>query len=142
MTLLPVDAAPAPAAPPKPVLLLIEDEALVRRAIVVSLTRAGYEVIEAASAAEGCAQWEANCVRITAVISDNMLGTGPTGLALLRQFLETRPELPTVLISGVLTLDVIRSIETSSTIRCLQKPFDFRALNELVARRRRELGPG
>ena len=132
----------AAVAPPQPVLLLIEDEALVRRLVVISFTRAGYEVIEAATAAEGRAQWEANCVRITAVIADNMLGAGPTGLALLRQFLETRPELPTILISGVLTRNVIHSIETTSTIRCLQKPFEFRALLELVTQRRHALAPG
>lgn len=140
--LSPVDAAPAPAAPSKPVLLLIEDEALVRRTIAIALTRAGYEVLEAASAAEGRAQWEANHARLAAIVSDNMLGPGPTGLSLLRQFLELRPTLPTVLISGVLTIDVMQSIETSSPIRCLQKPFDGRALADLIARRRRELGPG
>lgn len=132
----------AAAAPPKPVILLIEDEASVRLTLVISLTRAGYEVLEAASAAEGRAQWEANSDRLTAIISDNMLGAGPTGLSLLRQFTEARATLPTVLISGVLTFEVIQSIESSSTIRCLQKPFDFRALIDLVARRRRELGPG
>lgn len=138
----PVDAAPTPATPQKPVLLLIEDELAVRRTIVVFLARAGYEVLEASSAAEARTQWEANADRLSAVVSDNMLGAGPTGLSLLRQFIEVRATLPTVLISGVLTTEVIRSIETSSTIRCLQKPFDFRALNDLVARRRKELGPG
>lgn len=136
-----MDAAPTPATPQKPVLLLIEDEVSVRRTIVISLTRAGYEVLEASSAAEARVQWEANADRLTAVVSDNMLGAGPTGLSLLRQFIQARAMLPTVLISGVLTIEVIRSIETSSTIRCLQKPFDFRALIDLLARRRRELGP-
>jgi hypothetical protein len=37
---------------------------------------------------------------------------------------------------------VIRSIESASSIRCLQKPFEFRALAELVARRKRELAAG
>jgi DNA-binding NtrC family response regulator len=136
-----VDAAPTSTTPQKPVLLLIEDEISVRRTIVVSLTRAGYEVLEAATATEARTQWEANADRLVAVVSDNMLGAGPTGLSLLRQFIEARTTLPTILISGVLTTEVIRSIETSSTIRCLQKPFDFRALIELIARRRRELGP-
>ncbi|MEN9572394.1 MAG: hypothetical protein RL514_249 [Verrucomicrobiota bacterium] len=136
-----MDAAAAAAEPHKPVVLIIEDEATVRRTIVLFFARAGYEVLEATSAAEGRAQWDAHQGRITAVVSDNMLGAGPTGLSLLRQLLVARPALATVLISGVLTFDVIHSIETASTIRCLQKPFEFRALVELVARRTRELAP-
>jgi DNA-binding NtrC family response regulator len=137
-----MDAAPIAAEPGKPVVLVIEDEATVRRPIVMTFNRMGYEVLEAANAAEACAQWGAHQARITAVVSDNMLGTGPTGLSLLRQFTEARSALPTVLISGVLTIDVIRSIESASSIRCLQKPFEFRALAELVARRKRELAAG
>lgn len=134
-----MDADAAPAEPIKPVVFLIEDEAVVRRTIVLFFTRAGYEVLEAGSAAEALTQWDTHHARITAVVSDNMLGAGPTGLSLLRQFLVARPTLPTVLISGVLTFDVIHNIEIASTIRCLQKPFEFRDLVELVARRTREL---
>ena len=134
-----MDAAAAPAAPGNPVVLIIEDEVLVRRTLVLFFTRAGCEVLEAGSSADARAQWDAHHARITAVVSDNMLGPGPTGLSLLRQFLEARPTLPTVLISGVLTFDVMRNIETASTIRCLQKPFEFRDLVELVTRRTREL---
>lgn len=129
----------AAAEPRKHVVLVIEDEVVVRRTIVLFFTRAGYEVLEAASPADARAQWDAHHERITAVVSDNMLGAGPTGLSLLRQFLVTRPTLPTVLISGVLTFEVMHNIETASTIRCLQKPFEFRDLVELVARRTREL---
>ena len=134
-----MDAAAAAAEPHKSVVLVIEDEATVRHTVVLSFTRAGYEVLEAASAAEGRAQWDAHQARITSVVSDNMLGAGPTGLSLLRQLIVARPTLPTVLISGVLTFDVIHNIETTSTIRCLQKPFEFRDLVELVTRRTREL---
>ena len=131
----------APAEPLKAVIFLIEDEAVVRRTIVLFFTRAGYEVLEAGSAAEALIQWDTHHARITAVVSDNMLGVGPTGLSLLRQFLVARPTLPAVLISGVLTFEVMHNIETTSTIRCLQKPFEFRDMVELVARRTRELAP-
>ena len=134
-----MDADAAPAEPIKPVIFLIEDEAVVRRTMVLFFTREGYEVLEAGSAAEARTQWEIHHARITAVVSDNMLGVGPTGLSLLRQFLVARPTLPAVLISGVLTFEVMHNIETASTIRCLQKPFEFRDLVELVTRRTREL---
>lgn len=134
-----MDADAAPAEPIKPVIFLIEDEAVMRRTIALFLTREGYEVLEAGSAAEARTQWEIHHARITAVVSDNMLGVGPTGLSLLRQFLVARPTLPAVLISGVLTFEVMHNIETASTIRCLQKPFEFRDLVELVNRRTREL---
>ena len=134
-----MDADAAPAEPRKTVVLVIEDDVVVRRTIVLFFTRAGYEVLEAGSAAEARTQWDAHHARITAVVSDNMLGVGSTGLSLLRQFLIARATLPTVLISGVLTFDVMRNIETASTIRCLQKPFEFRDLVELVTRRTREL---
>lgn len=135
-----MDNSPSRAEASKPVVLLIEDEAPVRRPMVISLTRAGFEVIEASSAAEGAAQWEAHQLRISAVISDNMLGAGPTGLTLLRQFCEARSMLPTILISGVLTIDVMQRIESASTVRCLQKPFDPRTLVDLLNKRMKDLG--
>jgi DNA-binding NtrC family response regulator len=135
-----VDNSSPCAEAPKPVVLLIEDEAPVRRPMVITLTRAGFEVIEAGSAAEGAAQWDAHQLRISAVISDNMLGAGPTGLTLLRQFCEAQPMLPTILISGVLTIDVMQRIESASTVRCLQKPFDPRTLVDLLHKRMKDLG--
>jgi DNA-binding NtrC family response regulator len=134
-----MDADAAPAEPRKTVVLVIEDDVMVRRTIVLFFARAGYEVLEAGSAAEACTQWETHHAQITAVVSDNMLGVGPTGLSLLRQFLVARPTLTAVLISGVLTFEVMHNIQTASTIRCLQKPFAFRDLVELVTRRTREL---
>ena len=112
-----------------------------RRPIELVFNRMGYEVIEANSAASGREQWMLHYARIDAVVSDNLLGPGPTGLSLLRAFLKDRPNVAAVLISGVLTSEIIDTIQSTSTIRCMQKPFDFKSLVELVARRIAELNP-
>jgi CheY-like chemotaxis protein len=81
-----------------PVILCVDDEkpALFLRSAV--LTSAGYEVLTANSAGEALQVFSEN--KVDLVITDHLLA-GATGTALAKQIRELRPQVPIVILSGV-----------------------------------------
>jgi two-component system, response regulator PdtaR len=83
----------------KPVLLLVEDDGLVRATLVDVMTDAGFEVLEAEDARDAlclvCDHRE-----IAALLTDINLPGGPDGFALARAARVVRPDLPVVYASG------------------------------------------
>lgn len=59
------------------VLLLVEDEALVRHELKEALVEAGFDVTEAASGGEAVREFEASASRIRGLITDINLGKAP-----------------------------------------------------------------
>jgi CheY-like chemotaxis protein len=82
-----------------PVLLLVEDDFLVRMTLVDALTDAGFEVLEAGDAQEALA---VVCDRqdIAAMLTDINLPGGADGFTLARAVRVLRPTLPVVYASG------------------------------------------
>ncbi len=82
-----------------PVLLVVEDDFLVRLTMADALTDGGFEVIEAGDAREALHQI---CERndITAMLTDINLPGGEDGFALARAVRVIRPDLPVVYASG------------------------------------------
>lgn len=81
------------------VLLVVEDEALIRWALVDDLIDAGFEVVEAASGTEALSALHGP-QSFTLLLTDVDLGPGPSGLDIARMARELRPELPVMVISG------------------------------------------
>ncbi|MAT69973.1 MAG: DNA-binding response regulator [Planctomycetaceae bacterium] len=77
--------------------LTIEDDAAIRRGIVDALAFAGYEVIEAADGAAGCA---AAVRRSVDLVLLDMVLPGLTGLEILREVRNARPTLPVIILSA------------------------------------------
>src|SRR5918997_5625402 len=93
------EATPPPI-PAKPVVLLVEDDAAVRRYLEVILRRAGYEVIQAANGLEAIKA--ALSAKVDAVVTDALM-PHLSGHELCR-YLRARPELsrlPILLLSGL-----------------------------------------
>lgn len=102
-----------------PVLLVVEDDFLVRLTLVDALTDDGFEVLEAADAQEAlnhvCARSD-----IAAMLTDINL-PGADGFALARAVRVIRPGLPILYASGrYATADDSKSVEGA---RFLAKPF-------------------
>jgi len=119
-------AAPAPAPSCAIRLLLVDDEAPLRRLTRRALETAGFAVTEAGDAEE--ALRAARCVAPDAVVSDVMLGADD-GLVLAEALRRDRPGLPVILISGYAEGVVGRDL-TAEGLRFLAKPF---RMAELVA---------
>ena len=80
------------------VVLLIDDEEVVRHATAEMLAEAGYGVIQAGGAADALELLNGG-VEIEAVVTDYAM-PGQTGAELARQLRTLRPELPILLITG------------------------------------------
>jgi CheY-like chemotaxis protein len=104
----------------QPVLLVVEDDFLVRLTMADALTDGGFEVIEAGDAQEALSQI---CERndISAMLTDVNLPGGEDGFALARAVRVIRPNLPVVYASGRYTAaESGKSVDGS---RFLAKPF-------------------
>jgi len=90
---------PAPAEGGNEVVLLAEDNALVRDVVFKCLRRAGYEVVLATDGAEAVKLFEQDAERIQIVILDVVMpnATGPEAYETMRTH---RPDLPVIFTSG------------------------------------------
>lgn len=111
-------------------ILIIDDDRLLRRIIKDSLTKVGYEVIEAESGEAGLVQVKNQHPDI--VITDYQM-TGITGLEVLSEIQKLKLHLPVILLTGygdvVLT---IRSIQLGA-FDYLEKPIQPDQLRKTVA---------
>jgi len=102
-------------------ILLVEDEPQLRSAVRLFLVAAGYSVVEAATADEGLAVFEADEDRIDLVLTDLVM-PGMSGVALGRA-IRTRRPVPVLYMSGF-SEEVVSGKESIPPERFVQKPFD------------------
>jgi two-component system cell cycle sensor histidine kinase/response regulator CckA len=128
---------PAPATAPatERLLLLVDDEAPVRRLAERALRREGFAVLCAASAEEALEKLAAD-TELAGVISDVQM-PGMDGTALVRRLREDRPGLPACLMSGYADV-AVRDGLAAADIVFLPKPFGVKEL--VLAARRLEAG--
>jgi CheY-like chemotaxis protein len=103
-----------------PVLLVVEDDFLVRLTLVDALSDGGFEVLEAADAKEALTLV---CGRddIAAMLTDINLPGGSDGFALARAVRVIRPELPVLYASG--RYSGVEAGQSVDGARFLAKPF-------------------
>ena len=82
------------------VLLVVEDELLVRTMIEVLLLDQGYKLHVAESGNEAIQLIKTPNLPIHGMVTDVRLGTGPDGWAVARHAREHRPEMPVVYVTG------------------------------------------
>lgn len=112
----------------RPLLLLVEDEALVALALQDALEDAGYEVRWAEDGDSGAAVVASDLDQVSGLITDIRLGEGPDGWALAKQARSQRPELPILYVTGDSAPDWSEKGVPMSAL--LQKPF---APGQLIA---------
>ncbi len=78
--------------------LIVEDEAGIRLALTGLLRREGYEVVQCERGDDALARLEAEAFDF--VLTDLALGSGPSGLDVLRSSRERQPETPVVMITA------------------------------------------
>lgn len=81
-------------------LLLVEDETLIRMNLAEDLADAGFELAVAANGQQALAALEADPARFCAVITDIRLGRGPDGWGVARRARDAVPRMPVLYISG------------------------------------------
>lgn len=83
-----------------PTILVVEDEALIRLALVDMLEEAGFEVLEASDASEAMTLIDSQASKIEILLTDIRLGKGPDGWDVARHARSQLDELPIVFVSA------------------------------------------
>ena len=106
--------------------LVVDDEALVRRSITRVLARANYVVHDAQNVAEALAIVEEE--RVDAAIVDYTLAR-ESGLTVLSKLKQLQPHCVRILCTGRTELPIfVEAVNTGEVARVLQKPFDVQVL--------------
>jgi PAS domain S-box-containing protein len=110
----------------KPIALVIEDEALVRMFVVDQLADLGFDVIDAANAAEGL-RAARNHQQLDVAIVDRGL-PDRDGIDVVAELRTQLPSLPVIVASGYSDLREHESLRNDTLIRFMSKPYDVDAL--------------
>jgi DNA-binding response OmpR family regulator len=90
---------------PAILLLLVEDEALIRTMLEETLLDEGFELVVAKNGAEAMAELDADAARFRGIVTDIALGSGRDGWEVARHAREIVPTLPVVYMSGASAAD-------------------------------------
>jgi two-component system response regulator FlrC len=112
-------------------ILIVEDDAGLREALVDTLLLGGYKVIEADSAEQ--AMIKLGQCDIDLVVSDIQMGQ-MSGLTLLRSIKNKFPNMPTLLMTAYATIDDAVQAMRDGATDYLSKPFSPEVLMNLVSR--------
>jgi CheY-like chemotaxis protein len=111
-----------------PLVLVVEDEALVRSCAVSQLEEAGFDVIEAADAEEALREFDGHA-RVTTVFTDINMPGPFDGLSLAHKIFERRPDVQLILTSG---RGVPSAGEMPAGGQFLLKPYNCNLLTALI----------
>lgn len=111
---------------PAPLILVVDDEQVIRNLLRVSLQRHGYGVLEASNGAEALALFDRHEHEIALLLTDVVMPE-IGGVELAKEVATKRPELPVVFISAF--CDVIP--KELNRYGCVPKPF---LPTEIIAR--------
>ena len=136
-------AAPAASTAPKMVggtetILVVEDEQPVRKSVVACLKQRGYQVFEASDAREALRLWSEQAARIDLLLTDMIMPGAMTGLDLIDAFLQLKPALPAIIMSGYSNEIALSGIPSRPGLYYLPKPYNASELADAV---RKSLDP-
>ncbi len=114
----------------KGTILVVEDEPVLRKLLRYFLAREGYEV---RTAGESLQVFEALQEQRPHVVLLDIRLPGINGLEFLRHIRRTAPEIIIFIISGVLDEATRMQALAMGAIECLEKPLDFRHLQQRLA---------
>jgi two-component system, cell cycle sensor histidine kinase and response regulator CckA len=120
-------AAEEPPKQTKSVILLVEDDPMVREITRQTLEHAGYQVLEATGPSHALELMAQKKGHVRLLLSDLVM-PGMNGLDLSHRLQQLRPDLGTLLMSGYADRDCLPPLSKHSRTIYLQKPFTIDAL--------------
>ena len=114
-------------------ILLVDDEAIVRRTCERMLTRMGYEVLDASNGASAVSLYRRHWQSISLVLLD-MIMPEMNGRATLEQLREVNPDARVILSSGYPEDDDINMLTRDHAIAFMRKPYCLQELIDTVHR--------
>jgi len=109
-------------------ILLVEDEAPLRTSLRLTLTRMGYQVLEAGTAAEALQIWQSRRPEIRLLLTDMVMPGNMTGRELAQKLLRQEPKLKVIYVSGYSPEMGNADLKLVEGVNFLPKPFEARKL--------------
>lgn len=113
-------------------ILVVEDEASVRRAVRQVLKRLGYTVLEASDGKAAMELWSEHAGHVDLLFSDMVMPGGLTGLDLAEKFRQDQPDLKVIITSGYNPEMAGQITPTTGEIVYLQKPYQIAAMSSVL----------
>ena len=124
--------SPAPIRGGNETILLVEDEPTLRKSTHTALSRLGYHVLEAASAAEAITVWNRHQPEIQLLLTDLVMPGKMTGKDLARRLLKETPLLKVIYVSGYSAEIADRDFPLEEGVNFLNKPFPTSQLAKVL----------
>lgn len=115
-------------------ILLVEDEAVVRRRVRDSLLKLGYRVLEAETPSGALELWKEQGNSIDLLLTDMVMPGGMTGMDLVRQLHQRNPQLAVIVMSGYSEELVHQGLADEPHVVFIPKPFDTPSLSSAIRR--------
>jgi len=115
----------------KPLILLVDDEEVIRSLLAEMLSYNNFEIVQASSGEEAYAFLEERINDIDIAIVDYFLKDS-TGLEILEKIKLQRAELPVFIATGVMDENIIEKLNELKADKIIEKPFEFDELVELI----------
>jgi CheY-like chemotaxis protein len=112
--------------------LLVEDDAKVRRSVCQALQALGYRVYEAANGQDAVRLWQEVGVQVQLLLTDMVMPEGMTGLELVESLQALKPGLKAIISSGYSAEIVQAGVPSEKGIVYLPKPYATKTLAEIV----------
>jgi two-component system cell cycle sensor histidine kinase/response regulator CckA len=120
----------APIRQPNPVVLVVDDEAIVRKTAAAALERAGFTVLSATNGAEAIEILRAdNGIALVVLDLTMPVMTGEQALPLIKTM---HPEIPVILSSGFSDVEISRRFASAGIAGVLQKPYSASTITSAV----------
>jgi two-component system nitrogen regulation response regulator GlnG len=120
-----------PKKPPLPVVLVVDDEALIRWALSEGLAESGYVVREAATGAEARAA-VADSHDVPLIVVLDLRLPDVADMSLLREILSVRPDAPVLMMTAHGTAEHAAEARRLGAKAFIAKPFDVRDVVQQV----------
>lgn len=114
-------------APPRPRILVVDDEAEIRDVLRETLAREGYEIVEAANAAAALAAVRDH--RPHAVLLDLMMPGSISGQDIVAAISR---DVPVIVITALTDVEIARRTLQEGAFDLVMKPFDLRRVADIV----------
>ena len=113
-------------------ILLVEDEAGLRRLVAQGLRLLGYRVLEADNGQTAMKLWQEHGPQIDLLFSDMVMPEGLTGLDLAEKLRQAKPNLKVIISSGYNVETAGHSSQSAGGIVYLKKPYEVEMLSKTV----------
>ena len=121
-----------------PVIIVVDDEALLRWAVAESLTAAGYAVCQGESAADALRCLEKANSPLVVVLDLKLPDSADLSLA--KSIMQARPDAPLIMMTAHGSAQDKAEAEAAGVYKFIQKPFDLTEMTAVVREASAKLG--